>query len=91
MVKFASDNGKILATYDRSDRILRSLENYSNIALPKAVRNATYKEHPNRDLYSTSYTVNYDGKNAKKVYQVQIKKDNGKKTLKFDIYGNRKN
>lgn len=89
IVTFIGYKGKILATYDQSGKMVNSRENYNDVFLPPAVRNAAYKEHPDWAFYGTNYSVNYNGKNANKMYKVQMKKNNEKENLKFNIDGKR--
>ncbi len=91
VVSFKGDNGRILATYNQSGKIIRAHENYNDLILPPAVRNAAYKEHPDWTLYGTKYSVYYNGKSAKKKYQVQLKKNNKIENLKFNIDGKKIN
>lgn len=91
VVRFKGDNGRILAIFDQSGKIIKALENYKDLVLPIAVRNAAYKELPGWAFYGTTYTVSYNGKNAKKMYKVQMKNNNEKENLKFTIDGKRIN
>jgi hypothetical protein len=91
VVSFKGDNGRILATYNQSGKIIRASENYNDLILPPAVRNAAFKEYPDWTLYGTNYSVNFDGKNAKKKYQLRMKKNDEKENLKFNTDGRRIN
>ncbi|MCM4151130.1 hypothetical protein DHD05_05955 [Arenibacter sp. N53] len=91
VVSFKGENGRILATYNQSGKIIRASEYYSDLILPPAVRNAAFKEHPDWTLYGTKYSVNFDGKNAKKKYQLQMKKNNEKENLNYNTDGRRLN
>ena len=86
-VKFSQPKGEIYATYDRNGNIISTNEKYFNLAPPPAVRNSAFKALPDWKVNSTSYTVNYNGKDAKKAYKIQLSKDRQKKTLKFDVDG----
>ena len=88
--KGGGTDGMIIATYDQNGKILNSIERYKNIALPKHIRDACLKEHPgytiHKDFYLVSY--NYDDNEAKKIYKIQLKNENGRKNLKVDSNGN---
>ncbi len=90
-VRFFVDGGKIVAIYDHKGKILYAREKYQDLTLPFEIRNSVYRENPDWDLHSTTYTVTYDGRSAKKIYLVKIKKEGLKKNLKFDAEGNRLN
>ena len=89
VIRFAGYKGRILATYDQSGRMVNARENYSDVPLPPAVRNAAFKEHSDWTFSGTNYSVNYNGKDANKMYKVQMKKNNEKENLKFTIDGKR--
>ena len=86
-VQFSKQKGEINATYDRNGNIIATSEKYYNLTPPPAVRNSAFKALPDWKVNSTSYTVNYNGKDAKKAYKIQLSKDRQKKTLKFDVDG----
>ncbi len=91
-VSFKQKDGNIRATYDRDGKILSSSEMFKNIALPQAVRNNMYKESPGWTMQKNAYLVTYSSdKDVKKVFKIQVRKDNVKKYLKLDIKGNRLN
>lgn len=87
-VGFSKGKGRIEATYGRNGKILYARENYKNLMLPNAVREAVYEKYSDWTVRSTAYTVYYNGKEAEKKYMVQMEKDGIKKKLKFDFEGN---
>jgi hypothetical protein len=88
-VSFVQKNGRINATYNQDGKVESAFEKYLDLTPPPAVRNSAYRALPDWTMNSTTYTVNYDGKDAKKMYKVQLSKDKQKKTLKFDVDGRR--
>lgn len=91
-IRFKQNGGRINAVYDRYGKIITAYEWHKDILLPKAVRNAWFKQHPDWNMLKNTYLVSYNHKKgAKKVYKIQIQKDGLKKTLKFDIDGNQLN
>ena len=88
-VVFKVPNGSIIVTYNNDGEILSSLERFKNIKLPEPVRVSIFKKYPNWSLISNSYLVSYNkDENVKKEYKVQIGKDNLKKQIKVDPFGN---
>ena len=88
-VIFKETGGRIVATYDQQGKILSSLEKFENIALPAPVRNTIFQNFPGWTVHKDSYLVSYwlDGE-VKKIYKVQVRKDNKRKNLKMDRLGN---
>jgi len=85
-VIFRQDKGKIIATYDKEGKIVKSFEKFDNIALPPAVRNKIWKENPGWAIKKDVYLVNYYGEQGvKRTCKVQITKDGEKKNLRLDI------
>jgi len=88
---FKGNKGYIIATYGNNGEILKTSERYQDIKLPVPVRESLFKEFPNCKVKKITYLVTYNkGTDAKKIYKIQIKKDNLNKTLKFDSQGHRK-
>ncbi|OSY87258.1 hypothetical protein WH52_12415 [Tenacibaculum holothuriorum] len=80
--------GRITATYDSDGKILKSVERYKNILLPKKLINLLYKKYPGWRIHKDVYLVNYrDNKETRKVFRVQIRKDGKRKNLKLDYNG----
>ncbi|MBA6155682.1 hypothetical protein H3Z83_03980 [Tenacibaculum sp. S7007] len=81
--------GLITATYDSEGKILKSVEKYKNILLPKTVREAIWEKYPNWVIHKDVYLVSYkNNKDARKLFRVQIRKDGNKKNLKLGYNGN---
>ncbi len=81
-------SGLITATYDSEGKILQSVEKYKNILLPKTVRNAIWKKYPHWAIHKDIYLVSYrNGKDAKKIFRVQVRKDGKRKNLKLSYDG----
>ncbi|SFS99848.1 hypothetical protein SAMN04487906_2420 [Zhouia amylolytica] len=88
-VFFEHTNSMIIATFDEEGKIVRSYEKFKNVLLPPAIRNSVYQKYPgwtlHKDIYLVSYYVDKD---TKKQYRIQLRKDNQKKNLVVDTYGN---
>ncbi|TYP99056.1 hypothetical protein C7447_102374 [Tenacibaculum adriaticum] len=89
-VSFYIPDGIVVAAYDKNGKIIRTIERYKDISLPKAVRDAVYKRFPGwtitKDVYKVSFHIDKD--EAKKTYKFKL--ENGDKTLrvKTDENGN---
>jgi len=88
-VIFKATKGSIIATYDNNGKVLTTLERFKDIKLPRPVIISVLKKYPNWTFWKNSYFVSYHSdKGAQKVYRVQVRKDNMKKSLKIDSDGN---
>jgi hypothetical protein len=87
-VSFFIPNGKILAAYDRDGKVIRTIEKFKNVKLPKNVRNAVFKRFPNWSLEKDVYLVNYHNKNEKVSKEYKVKLKNGKKTMRVKLAEN---
>ena len=82
-------SGQITATYDSKGKIIKSIERYKNVLLPKVVRNAILTRYPTWTIYKDVYLVSFkNNKKAKKIFRVQIRKNGKRKNLKLDYFGN---
>ena len=89
MIEFYIPDGRIVAAYDRDGNILRTIEKFKSVKLPKDVRDAVFTKYPNWTLDSDAYFVNYENdRYAKKVYKIKLR--NGKEVMrvKIDAEGN---
>lgn len=88
-VIFEQTNGRIIATYDQNGKIISSFERFKNLNLPPRVRNNIAKEYPGWIVHKDAYLVSYyvDAEHVKKVYKIQIRKENEKKNLRCTIDG----
>jgi len=83
-VSFVIPEGKILASYDRDGKILRTAEKYKQVDLPLPVIRSVVKRFPNWYITNNIYRVFYhevDG--VKKRYKLTLK--NGDKRMKVKI------
>lgn len=80
-VTFYIPDGYLLAAYDKDGEILRTVEKYKDITLPRDVINAVAKKYPNwffkKDVYLVSY--HKDGGVSKK-YKIIL--ENGERRIK---------
>ncbi|MEB8329295.1 hypothetical protein OO009_07990 [Flavobacteriaceae bacterium KMM 6897] len=88
-VVFEQTNGRIIATYDKNGKIISSFEKFTDLNLPPTVRNNIAKKYPNWIVYKDAYLVSYyvNSEHVKKVYKIQIRKDNERKNLRCTVDG----
>ena len=79
-VIFYIPDGRIVAAYDKDGKIIRTIEKFENVKLPKAVRESVFTRYPEWVLTKDIYRVTYHEDKAKKVYKVILK--NGDKTIR---------
>ena len=90
MIEFYIPDGRIVAAYDAEGNILRTIEKYESVKLPKDVRDAVFSRFPNWTLDKDAYYVTYNSSNnkAKKVYKIKLRNDKEVVRLKLDAEGN---
>lgn len=87
-VYFYIPNGKILAAYDKDGNLLRTVEKFTDIALPQDVLTAVAKKYPGWSIYKDVYLINYSSdKQAKKTYKVRLENGVRKVHVKTDENG----
>ncbi|MBJ7879951.1 hypothetical protein [Gelidibacter salicanalis] len=87
-VLFECAYGNILASFNADGELLNSYEKFEGIRLPETVRIALRDSYPDWKLNTTEYRVKYNmNKDVKRVYEVQLIKDNKKMNLKIDCKG----
>lgn len=88
-VSFYIPEGKIVAAYDNEGKILRTIERFKNIKLPKSVTKAITKRFPNWAIVEDAYKINYYGLSgiAKKQYKVRLKNKDKRMVVKVDEDG----
>ena len=89
-VSFYIPDGKILAAYDKDGKLIRTIEKFKNVKLPKAVSSAIAERFPNWSMTSDVYKVSFHRNNdvAKKQYKVSLENSDKKMKVKLDEKGN---
>ena len=88
-ISFFLPEGKILASYDRDGKLLRTAEKFKDIALPKAVAKAVAERFPQWTVSKDVYLVNYhDTKGASKRYKLLLENGDKRMRVKTDENGN---
>lgn len=89
-ISFYIPDGKIVAVFDQNGEILRTIEKFKDVKLPRDVLMAVSKRFPGWSVVSDVYRVNYHAKSeiARKMYKITLK--NGDETIKIktDAEGN---
>lgn len=88
-VSFFIPEGRIVAAYDSDGKILRTIERFKNVKLPRSVIVSVTKNYPKWKIVEDAYKVDYYGKSgiAKKQYKVKLKNRDKKMTVKLDEDG----
>ncbi len=88
-VSFYIPDGRIVAAYDRDGNIIRTIEKFESVKLPKDVRDAVFDRFPNwtldKDVYYVNYRTNMD---TRKVYKIKLKNGSEVLRVKIDAEGN---
>jgi len=80
-VSFVIPDGKLVAVYGPDGKILRTIEKFTNIQLPDAVKAALQDRFPSWEIVKDVYRIRYeDRKGALKNYKVKLQ--NGDKTMR---------
>lgn len=76
-VTFYIPQGEIVAAYDKDGKIIRTIERFKNIELPKIVMLSIVEKYPKWHVMGDVYKVYYSDKSgiAKKKYIVNLQKD----------------
>ena len=88
-VDFFIPYGHILAAYDRDGNIIRTIEKFKDITLPRAVIASVSKQYPNwvfkKDVYLVTY---HDEKGVTKKYKITLENGDKRIKVKTDAEGN---
>ncbi len=89
-VSFYIPEGKIVAAYDKAGKILRTIEKYKNVRLPKEVLEAVAEKYPKWAVIEDVYEVNYhcDKGFVKKQYKIKLQNQDKIVNIKTDASGN---
>lgn len=88
-VRFFIPDGTILASYDKSGKLLRTAEKYKNVFVPAPVRQAVAKRFPQWTIANDVYLVTYhDTKGVTKKYKLLLEKGDKRMKVKMDEMGN---
>lgn len=89
-VFFSHSDGRVIATYDKDGRIVKSFEKFKDIPIPTPISNTVLDAYPDWTISKHTYVVSYyRDKSITKTYHFQIKKGRNKKNLKMVWGGQR--
>ncbi len=80
-VSFFIPEGKILAAYDNNGILIRTIERFKDIKLPKDVLKSVTKRFPEWSISKDIYKVNYHHDKGVTKEEYRIKLENGDKTV----------
>ena len=87
-IRFFIPEGKVLAAYDKDGNILRTIERFKDVALPKSVREAVAERFPGWTVTKDVYVVHYNqNKGADKTYKLILENGDQKIRVKMDDKG----
>ena len=76
--------GKLVAVYNTEGEIIRTIERFKNVNVPKAVKSSLKSRFPNWHVVKDVYLVTYNVKDgAKKSYKFKLK--NGDKVIRVKL------
>ena len=84
-VTFYIPQGQIVAAYDRDGKIIRTIERFENIKLPKLVVLALVDKYPDYQIKGDVYKVDYNDRNGIAAKQYKVNLENNGKTIKVKI------
>jgi len=88
-VDFFIPDGHILAAYDRDGNIIRTIEKFKDVTMPRAVIESVAKQYPNwvfkKDVYLVTY---HDTKGITKKYKITLENGDKRIKIKVDADGN---
>lgn len=88
-VSFFIPEGKIVAAYDKDGNILRTIEKFKNIKVPKSVAESVLNRFPGWVIFEDVYKVNYHkDKGVKKIYKLTLENGDKRMKVKTDENGN---
>ena len=85
-VSFYIPEGIIVASYDEDGKILRTVERFKNVQLPRSVIESVAQNYPNWTVVQDWYKANYTDRWGIifKQYKFKLKKENKTKTVTFN-------
>lgn len=81
-VSFYIPEGKIVAAYDKDGTLIRTIEKFKNIKVPKSVAKSVAKRFPGWVIYEDVYKVNYHSQSGVTKQEYKLTLENGDKRMK---------
>ena len=87
-IVFKTDKGTIVTTYDWKGEVLTSEEKFRNVALPSELVRKALQDREGWTIIRSNYYVSYtQGRDATKIYTVQITDGKKRKKISLDADG----
>ena len=88
LVMFDADDASLAATYNEKGKLIRVVERYEKVKLPRAVIFSVYKSFPGWTIvHDKFYYTQSNGDVVKKQYNLKLKKENDIKRIVVDPNG----
>ena len=82
LVMFEADDARLVATYNEKGKLLKVVEKYKNVKLPRSVIFSVYKSYPEWTIVQDKFLyAQSEGNVIKKQYDIKIKKGNQTKNI----------
>ena len=82
LVMFEAEGARLVATYNETGKLIKVVEKYENVKLPRSVIFSVYKQFPDWTIVKDKYLYTQaDGDVLKKQYNIKLKKDNQTKNV----------
>jgi len=89
VISFYIPEGKILAAYDKDGEILRTIERFKDVKIPREVIESVARTYPNWSIAKDIYLINYhDAGNITKKYKITLENKGKRIKVKVDPKGN---
>lgn len=84
-VSFYIPEGRIVALYDNEGNVIKTIERFKDVALPKIIRETVSKKFPGWSYKKDVYKVNYEQgrEDSKQFYKIKL--ENGDQLIKIKI------
>lgn len=88
LVLMESEDSYLTATYNQNGKLIRVVEKYENVKLPKSVVLSVYKSFPEWTIVKDKFLYTQeDGTVKNKIYNLKLKKDNEIKKIVVNPQG----
>ncbi len=84
-VSFYIPEGNVVAAYDKQGELLRTIEKYKNITVPKPVAKSVAKRFPGWIIYRDVYKVSFYENSGLTKQEYKLMLENGDKRMKVKI------
>ena len=88
-VTFEIPKGKIIASFNKDGKIIKTYEKYKNIRLPRNILQTIAEKYPNYGIVEDTYIIEFrfDEDALKQEYSIKLKNNDATLTLKANKHG----